>query len=178
MPENMQNPFCLSIPSAELRPGQGEPGETQDLAPSWVSVQQTEKLSQGGCPGDGLREGWRQGCRQHTARGCNGFTVQGKGYWQPWGQRGGARRIVRWPHTESRGVRAIVPGTSLRREAGRRNTSQEETLWERSAVSGASWTCVPSVSQSPRLSTGPGGVSLLPPPVQESQPHPWEGVWG
>lgn len=159
MPENMQNPFCLSIPSAELRPGQGAPGETQDQAPSWVSVQQTEKLSQGGRPGDGLREGQMdgEGCRQHTAHGCNGFTVQGKGHWQPWGQRGGARRIVCWPHTKSRGVRAIVPGTSLCREAGRRNTSQEETLWERSAVSGASWTCVLSVSHSPHLSPGPGG---------------------
>lgn len=40
----------------------------------------------------------------------------------------GAGRLVRWPQTKARGVGAIVPGTSLRGEAGRRNTSRGETL--------------------------------------------------
>lgn len=181
MPENMQNPFCLSIPSAELPPGQGEPGEAQDLAPGWVSVQPDGKARSGRRSWGWLEGGMDgEGQRQRTAHGWGrgGFTVWGRGCWQPQGQRGGARRVVCWPQTKPRGVGAIVPGTSLCGEAGRRNTSRGETLWERSTVSRASWTCVLSVSHGPLPTPGLGGVSLLPSPSWETQPHPWVGVWG
>lgn len=106
------------------RASRGSPGPSPRLgfsAAGWQSSVREEVLGI-----TGGREGWRQ--RTAHGRGRDGFTVQGKGCWQPRGQRGGAGRVVRRPHTKSRGVGAIVPGTSLCGEAGRRSTSPEETL--------------------------------------------------
>lgn len=158
------------------RASRGSPGPCPGLgfsAAGWQSSVREEVLGITGGR-DGEKDG---GSAQPTA----GATVASQSRRRDAGSPGGSvvgPGVVCWPHTKSRGVRAIVPGISLCREAGRRNTSPEETLWERSTVSQASWTCVLGVSHSPLPSPGLGGVSLLPSSIQETQPHPWVGVWG
>lgn len=89
----------------------------------------------------------------------------------PEGGCAGAGRLVRWPQTKARGVGAVVPGTSLRGEAGRRNTSRGETLWDRGG-SEWGWTqpCPSPVTPCPHRERG-----LTPLLIIKTQAR---GAWG
>lgn len=92
----------------------------------------------------------------------------------PEGGCAGAGRLVRWPQTKARGVGAVVPGTSLRGEAGRRNTSRGETLWDRD---GSEWgwmqPCPSPVTPCPHRERG-----LTPLLIIKTQARPLWGAWG
>lgn len=111
--------------------------------------------------------------------GCGSFTVWEGGCWQPRGEHSGC--LVHWPRTKARGVRAIVPGTSLRR-AGKRNTSQGEALWERSRGEQGCRGLLPGrgiCSSVPQLravrGSGATRVDLATSPTDITQPHPQVG---
>lgn len=116
--------FCLSIPSAELPPGQGELGTPRTWprlgfsAAGWQSSGREEVLGV-----DGGRDG---GSTQPVAGATMASQSRERGAGSPGGSVAGRARcpLATYP-IQRRG--AIVLGTSRCGEAGRRNTSPGET---------------------------------------------------
>lgn len=159
MPENMQNPICLSFPSAEPRARRARhqaPATPAGFRRGW-----TVKLSQGRGPGDGRTEGQRDG-------------GGGRQLHSPEGDAPGPGTLSagRKPKREELEQSSLAHPSVERQGGGTR--AEERRCGRGAAVSGAGRIRAPAPSpHAPPCP--PGERGLTPPPVNKTQARP---SWG
>lgn len=179
MPENMQNPlpFVSFSQAAGAGRARGSPGQSP-LAEFRHS--RMAKLSRGGCPRDGGRDGWRQCATWGRGLGWLHSPEKG-GILQP--QGGAHQGQVPCPSAghkpnQEESEQSSLAHPSAERQGGGGTQAEERHCGRGAAVSGARLEMLPKQHPQPFPHPGAWWVGLAPLPINVTQPHPWVDARG